>query len=413
MKASELKTALDPHIKRASQTNVKKIINKVKKKNQMKNMTAAKKDTEAKTQKNFGDLRDIVDIKKQKAIANEYDSLIYEQKIEKDKRSQKGSTPIYNSGVINPIQAVIANDPDKLKNMTLEEAKKLSMFTNKSGSSNSNISDIKEVIMAVNEMKKTDGGNGSLSDKIIGILLDKAFNNNGGNTQKTENSTDNTILKYMMEQNLKTQEMLINIMTKKNEAPVQQNNGLVKEFITLFQSQNDLKNSILVDKFNNMEARMQGGDSLGEMKKTVDFMKSVKGFFGSESTTPETMNHELKMKEMDFNQSQQVKEENMRDGRMMYIGDMIKEGIGVLGKTFSEPIAEAAKDKIEQFTESIKNPKEKVPREKVRNKISPEILKKEIDLGNLDDFENELNKIDNNYIEPIKRRRFKVSESGK
>ncbi len=403
MKASELKTALDPHIKRASQTTVKKIINEVKKKTQMKNMTATKKDVEPKTPSGgFNDLRDIVNIKKQKAVINELDSLIDDQNVAKERKVKGEEVHVQTTPKKpSPMDVYLAQNPEKIKDMSLEDVAKLTMMTNPSGNSNG-----LGMMLALGGLNKEKNNGNGLSDKILGMLIDKVFNNNNNN-QKAASSNDNTILKYMMEQNLKTQEMLINIMAKKNEPPVQQNNIWQKELFTLVQNQSDLKNSMLIDKLKDMEMRIQGGDSLGEMKKVIDFVKSIKGVFGGGTTTPETMTHELKVKEMDFNQAQQVKEENMRDGRMMYIGDMIKEGIGVLGKTFSEPIAEAVKDKAAQFTESIKNPKEKV-----RKKISPEILKQEIDLGNLDDIENELNEIDNN-IQPIPRKRFRVTESGK
>jgi len=371
----------------------------------MKNMTTQKQKAEPIQSKTFDDLADIVKIKKQKAVINELGGLIYDQKQEKKEREGNVHVQTQNNPKKpTPMDIYLAQNPEKVKDMSVEDVVKYTIMTNPSGNSNG-----LGMAMAMGGLKNNNNGNGGLSDKILGMLIDKVFNNNGGNNQKAASSTDNTILKYMMEQNLKTQEMLINIMSKKNEPPVQQNNIWQKELFTLVQNQSDLKNSMLIDKLKDMEMRMQGSDSLGEMRKVIDFVKSIKGVFGGEATTPEAMTHELKVKEMDFNQSRQIKEENMRDGRMIYIGDMIKEGIGVLGKTFSEPIAEAAKDKIEQFTESIKNPKEKVP----RNKISPEILKQEIDLGNLDTFENELNEIDNSSIKPIKRKRFKVSESGK
>ncbi len=76
MKATEIKKALDPQIKRASQNVVKKIKTNIIKKNQMKNMTP--KGSGEAPRGVFDDLRDIFTIKKQKAVANELDSMIYD-----------------------------------------------------------------------------------------------------------------------------------------------------------------------------------------------------------------------------------------------------------------------------------------------------------------------------------------------
>ncbi|GAH40143.1 unnamed protein product, partial [marine sediment metagenome] len=70
------------------------------------------------------------------------------------------------------------------------------------------------------------------------------------------------------------------------------------------------------------------------------------------------------------------------------------------------PIAEAAKSKIEQFTEKAQHPE----LQKVR--ISPEQLREEIDLGDLDNLEADLQQFENQQ-EQVKGRspRFKVYET--
>jgi len=80
---------------------------------------------------------------------------------------------------------------------------------------------------------------------------------------------------------------------------------------------------------------------------------------------------------------------------------------------FGEPVAEAAKAKIEQYTENIKKPEEP-PRKKPRMKVSKGQLQKEIDLGDLENLEEELAQYEEQYkVEPRKISRFKVAESGK
>jgi len=79
----------------------------------------------------------------------------------------------------------------------------------------------------------------------------------------------------------------------------------------------------------------------------------------------------------------------------------------------SEPIAAAAKRKIDQLGEKAKQPP---PVQKPR--ISPEQYQQKIDLGdleNLEDLEEDLAQYDNPPLEnqPKRKSRFKVSESGK
>ena len=75
----------------------------------------------------------------------------------------------------------------------------------------------------------------------------------------------------------------------------------------------------------------------------------------------------------------------------------------------SEPIAAAEKSKLEQYTEQAKNP-EKKP----KTRISPEQLQQEIDLGDLENLEQDLAQYEENIeIQPKKTSRFKVTESGK
>nr|BDI55181.1 MAG: hypothetical protein [uncultured archaeon] len=395
-----MKKALDPYIKRASQQTVKKIKSDIKKQTQMKNMPPK---PEPKTQKDaaFNGLKEILNMKKNKAVANEYDSLIYEQERLKEKR-RNIDTPntAFTPKMTNPIEAVIANDPDKLKDMSLDDAKKLAMFTNKSGT-NSNISDIKEMIIALNEIKKTDGGNDSLSDKVIGILLDKAFDNNGG--QKADSGNDK-FMEYMMKQNLQTQEILMNMMEKKNTpAPVEKNDGLVEKLFGVIKNQGELENTFLKERIKQLEINQsQGTDPLNETIRVVDVMKSIGGFIGGQPRTKDGLDHDLNMKTLEFEQTRQLSEDNRRASNMNQITEMVNEGIKSFGKVFSEPITEVAKAKMEQFTDSVKHPEKKT---------SQRELQQEIDLGDLEEIEDELAEMQEEKIP--RRSRFKVSESGK
>ena len=274
-----MKKALDPQVKRASQNAVQKIKNNIKKQNQLNKNMPNKKDTEVRYVKAspFEGLKEIVDMKKQKAVANELDSLIYEQEILKQKRKNGNMTENQNKPrVPSPMETFIAANPDKLKGMTIEDVAKLSMFTNSGGSGGG--SDPLSMLMAMNMNKGSNGGGNALQEKLLGMVIEKMFKDNNNNGNK---SGDNELLKYVMQQNLQTQELMMKMITQKNEPPKQDNsqNLFMKELFTMVKSQTDFENTFLRDKINTLEMRQNSNDPLGEAKRMMDYISTFKVSF--------------------------------------------------------------------------------------------------------------------------------------
>ncbi len=421
MKASELKKALDPQVKRASQNAVQQVKNNIKKQNQLnKNMPNKKEETVRYVKASpFEGLKEIVDMKKQKAIANELDSLIYEQNKLKKLRESGNMTENQNKPrVPSPMETFIAANPDKLKGMTIEDVAKLSMFTNSGGSGGS---DPLSMLMAMNMNKGSNGGGNNLQEKLLGMVIEKMFKDNNNNGNK--GSSDNDLLKYVMQQNQQNQELLMKIILQKNEVPKQdQNNLFMKELFSMVKGQTDFENTFLREKINTLEMRQNSNDPLGEAKRMMDYITTFKGAFGAGNSTPESMAHDIKLKELTFEQARQVNEDTRRTANMAQIGEMINNTISTFGQILGEPIAEAAKSKIEQFTEDAKTPKVQKVRiapEQPKNpevqkvRISPEQLREEIDLGDLKNLETDLEKFENRQEEIQGRSsRFKVYETG-
>ena len=407
MKASEIKKALDPQVKKAAQNTVNKIKKDIKKQNQMKNNMPPKKETEVKYVKEspFGGLKEIVDMKKQKAISNEFDSLIFQQEVEKKKRTE-GSSPEQQKQPRppTPLEIFLAANPDKIKDMSIEEITKLSMLNSSGGSD-----PLAMILMSNLNNKNNEGGN-DLTQKILGVVIEKMFSNNNNGNAKKDNG-DMEIFKMMMAQNMQTQQMMMNMITKQNAPPQEnQNNTFMKEIFGMVKGQSDMENTMLREKLKELEMRQNQNDPLGEAKRMLDYVKTFGGAFGGGAATPAGMNHELKMKELQFDQQKQNNEEVRRSASMDQIGGMINNTIETFGKILSKPIAAAAKSKLEQYTEQAKNP-EKKP----KTRISPEQLQQEIDLGdleNLEKIEEELAQYGKPEIQQ-KTSRFKVAESGK
>ena len=412
MKASDLKAALDPQVKKASQNAVNKIKNNIKKQNL--NKMPAKKETEIRYVKDnsFDGLKQLVDMKKQKAVVNELDSMIFEQNKEKEQRLKGNSSEQQTQQKPpSPLEVWVATHPEEIKNMSMEEITKLSMLMN-SGSSDPLTS-----LMMMGMNKNNGGGENSLQTKLLGMVIEKMFNNNEGNGKKESGDMD--IIKMMIAQNMKTQEMIMNMVIKQNAPkPENQNNTFMKEIFGMIKGQSDQENSMLREKLNNLEMRQNQTDPLGEAKRMLEYVKTFGGAFGGGNQTPATMKHELDIKNMDFEQKRLTKEEARRESNMEQIGGMINNTIETFGKILSEPIAEAAKKKIDQFTEKASQPP---PVQKPR--ISPEQYQQKIDLGDLENLEEDLAQYDNPDLtqynnlplenQPKRKSRFKVSESGK
>jgi len=400
LKASEYKDALDPHIKRAAQTTVNKIKTDIKKQNQVNKMPI-KKEEEVKYVKasTFDGLKEIVDMKKQKAVANELDSLIYEQEILKNKRSKNTMSDRESEPKrANPLELYLAANPEKIKDMSMEEITKLSMLMNTNGGADPLMS----ILLMNMDKKGNNGGGNDLTQQILGVLVKKMLDGNSGE-KKTNNDTE--IFKLMMQQNMQTQQMMMGMIMQKNEAPAENSqNTFMKEMFGMQREKSDFENSFLKDKIRELEIRSQGSDPLGEAKRMIDYVKTFGSLFGGQNNSPEAMEHELKLRELNFEQQRQVNEESRRVANMEQIGSMINNTIETFGKVLGEPIAEAAKSKIEQFTEDAKHPKDVQ-----RVRISPDQYQQEIDLGDLENMEQDLAQFEN--AKP-KSARFKVYETG-
>ena len=402
-----MKKALDPQVKKASQAAVNKIKTDIKNKNKVNNMAGKTEKVYIEKPSEFGGLKGIVEMRKQKAIANELDSMIFEQELSKKQRLQGNSQEQQTQKrTPSPIEIWLAANMDKLKDMSEKEVTKLSMLINPSGGSELS------TMMAIMNMKGDNNGGGGLSDKLLGVIIEKMFNDKG-NDKKSGNG-DMDIIKMMMAQNMKTQEMIMNMVIKQN-APKQENQSqnFMKEIFGMIKGQSDFENTMLREKLKELELRQNQTDPLGEAKRMIDFINTFKPLLGGGNPTPEAMNHEIKLKEMAFDQQKITNEEQQRATSMNQIQGMVNNTIETLGKVFGEPVAEAAKAKIEQYTENIKNPEE-APRNKPRMKVSKGQLQKEIDLGDLENLEEELAQYEDQYeVEPRKTSRFKVAESGK
>lgn len=248
--------------------------------------------------------------------------------------------------------------------------------------------------------------------------MERMLKNDGGNGKKE--SSESPLMKYLIEQNLQTQKMVMAMIEKQNAPkPENQNNSFMKEIFGIIKGQSDLENSMLREKLNNLEIRQNQTDPLGEAKRMIDYVSTFRGIFGGGNQTPETMKHELDMKNMDFEQKRLAKEETRRETNMEQLTGMINNTVETFGKALSEPIAAAAKRKIDQLGEKAKQPP---PVRKPR--ISPEQYQQKIDLGDLEKLEEDLTQYDDNQDlaqhdnpplenQPKRKSRFKVSESGK
>jgi len=289
LKASETKKGLDPQVKKASQAAVNKIKTNIKKKNKVNNMAGKTDKVYIEKPSEFGGLKELVEMKKQKAIANELDSMIYEQDLSKKQRihgnSQEQQT---QKKTPSPIEIWLAANMDKLKDMSEKEVTKLSMLINPSGGSELS------TIMSIMNMKGNDNnGGGGLSDKLLGVIIEKLFKDEGKG--KKSGNGDMDIIKMMMAQNMKTQEMIMNMVIKQN-APKQENQSqnFMKEIFGMIKSQSDFENTMLREKLKELELRQNQTDPLGEAKRMIDFINTFKPLLGGGNPTPESMNHEIK-----------------------------------------------------------------------------------------------------------------------
>jgi len=401
-----MKKALDPYIKKASQNVVKKIKTNIIKNTQMKDMPTNKKETSNPPKGTFDDLRDIVSIKKQKAVANELDSMIFDQNEEKERRLQGKNNNNNNNTTSqpSPMNVLLSEHPEKIKDMSIEDVTKLSIMQNSSGNSNSSLI---PMLLDINKNNNGNNGNG-LTEKLLGVLIEKALSgNNNGNNQN--GNSNNEIIKLIMTQNQQNQQMLMKMMEIRNtpSSTNNSNNDFMKEMFGMVKNQGDLENTFLREKLRDMEQRIQPTDSLGDAKRMMEYAQSFKGFFGGGNQTPEGLEHDLKMKTLEYEQNRQINEENRRSANMNQIGEMVTTAIGAFGKALGEPIVEAAKTKVEQFTESVIHP-ENQPKVKRVPKVSRETLREEIDLGDIESLENEL--VNAEFSGRQRKQRFKVYE---
>jgi hypothetical protein len=225
-------------------------------------------------------------------------------------------------------------------------------------------------MMMMGMNKSNDGNSSGLSEKLIAILLEKLFDDSNGNG----NGKSDDLMKFMLAQNMQTQQLMMSMINNKNNNQVPQVNPYLDGMVALLKSQAEMGNSVVLDKIKELEMRSQGVDSLGEAKRVLDYMSSFKHLLGGSNSTPEVLAHEKDMKILDYERERQLKEEDLKDKRMGQIGDMLNTSIKTFADMISKPAAEAIKTKIEGMGKTPVPSSVGVPRE---------ILNKEIDLGDL------------------------------
>jgi hypothetical protein len=155
--------------------------------------------------------------------------------------------------------------------------------------------------------------------------------------------------KFMM---IMMMNMMNNMMNQNNQQPKQDNSNsrILETLINTINGQRDIEKQILMDKMKELEMRTMGNDPLGEAKRVVDYMKTFRSMFGNNSS-PEALEHERKLKEMEFKQRKQLHEEESRDRRMEQIGEMVNKSLGTFAEVLSKPAGEAVKRQIEKMGE--------------------------------------------------------------
>lgn len=368
MDLSKLETALESQVKRATEPEIKKAKRAGQKKlKEMRKSMASKKED---SKDAFGDLADIVNLRKQKAVANELEEFIHEQeerKKERDHKPKKEQKKEQTESQPTLLQMLLAKNPDKISELSMDDVMKMSMLMG-GGGGNGGVDPLGMMMMM--GMNQNNNGN-DMNNELMKLMFKKLFDED-----KKGDSGMSKILEWMMIQNMQQQQMFMNMLKNNGDSNKKkdESNPLLKEMLSLIKGQSNIKEQMLMDKLKELEYRTQSSDPLGEAKRMMDYMKSFKSFFGSQNQSPEMLEHERKMKEMEFDQNRQLKEEEIQGQRMAQIGDMINKGIGTFADVLSKPAADAIKTKLDEVSKKGFNP----------NNIPERNLHNEVDLGDLE-----------------------------
>lgn len=344
MKLNKIEQVINPAVKRATETDVKK---RKKKQKQKKKSTKGKSNMGKNSSDPSDDLGDILKIKKQRAVSNELDDLIHEQEVIKKKRLNSENDKEEEKeeevkGAPSIIEAMLASDPDKIKDLSMEDAMKFSML--QGGNSGSSMNPLAMMMMGGLNTPKDNGGN--MMAEVMKGLISKVFSD-----EKKNNGGDNDMMKLMMAQNMQTQQMLMKalIANKNGNNNSPERDTVLKEMLTLIRDREKQKENLLMDKLREVEMRANSGDPLNDLKRMMDYMNS----FGilDRNANPEMLEHQRKMKEMQFNQEKELRHEELKDHRVNQVSNMIDKAVGSFADILSKPMGKAVKSKLDEMAQ--------------------------------------------------------------
>lgn len=297
------------------------------------------------------DLSDILKIKKQVAVANEFDNLIADQEEVKKARlmGKKGlkSKSVHKEPDI--FDKFLASNPEALKGMSLEDIMKYKTLMG--GHTPDPNFMMMQGLFGQKQQPQNDPMNTIFQEIILDVWKGRQNQENGNSSQG--NRTNDLILAIvgqMMQMQMKNQSS--NENNFRQDTP--QRDTYQEKLLDLVTKQKDFENSFLRDKLREIEMRTVQTDPLGEAKRMIDYVKTFGSLFGGGST-PEAMKHEIALKKLDYEITEKQKEAEDKQARMGQIGEMVNKTVENLGKIFSEPIGNVMKDKINEFS---KNPQQ-------------------------------------------------------
>lgn len=410
--------ALDPAINRASKTQGKNPQTQKKKKIEAKTKMVTKKEETTQKRNNNSNgisaLREIVNMKRDKAVANELEEVIFNQdERRKDRESKDERTSNSNNSPPQPsiIQSYLNENPDKLKELTMEDVMKLSVINNNNNNGGNAVAyDPMNTIMMMG-LKGQNGNNNNGGDnmqtEIMKMIIQDFLNKKN---QPVASNEGGDMIKLMMAQMQQQNQLVLQLIANKNQPAQSQSPPMMKDLLNIVQGQNSLQQNMLMDKIKQLEYQTQGADPLGEAKRMMDYMKTFKTFFGG-AASPDSMEHEYKMKTLEFEQGKQLKEEELKDIRMSQIGDIINKGIGTFADALAKPTADIMSQKLTEFSQKATN----TPNTPNKFNVPPADMSGEIDLGDLDNLEDKTLNLQNPPMEfspHARSKRFEIREAG-
>jgi len=343
LSTKEMSNRIRPQIDKAYKKELEKAKKKYEKERE-KIMTTSKKDKDKEViyrriNEDSG-LDDIVKMKKQQAVSGELDKVLFQQEKEKNRR-EKGDEEIkiIKEDQPNVIQQAFMADPEKLKDLSAEEIMKYGMIMGGGsgkgidptsmllmnmfgGKNQSSIKDFVDLFSVLKKMDKDEGQGGQpnwMQQIVVIMNLMKMMNPQQGQPKDDR-------MEYM----------------------------LTKIFDMLSKRDAD-KDVWLREKIRDLEMRGQS-DPMGEAARFINFFKGFKGLLGG-TQTPEGMEHEFKMSELDHKYAKESAEMEKNDKRMEQVQGILDKSIGKIAEAFAQPAADKLKEKI---TESL-NPQPEQP----------------------------------------------------